>query len=105
MKEITLIGTIHKENGAATSFTLCDILKRISPEVIFLEVSNNDFIHFCRKRDRQNLESIAVAHYVSFSKVELVPVDQIIADEISFIAEKRKRGKAEKGSGKGVGAL
>ena len=89
MKEITLIGTIHKENGAANAASLFGILKSINPEVIFLEVSSNDFIGLYTKQEWQNLESIAVTQYLKFHEAELVPVDHTKADESSYMKSQK----------------
>ena len=42
-KTITLVCTVHNENGAANASNLFRLLERICPEVIFLEVPPNDF--------------------------------------------------------------
>jgi len=89
MKEITLIGTVHKENGDANPASLCEILESIKPEVIFLEVSSNDFNHFYIKRDWQNLESIAIFQYLNFHEAELVHVDQTKADVSSYMKSQK----------------
>jgi len=39
--QITLISTAHKENGKCNADELCNILKAIKPDVIFLEASQN----------------------------------------------------------------
>jgi len=37
MPNITLISTVHKEIGKCNADELCEIIEKISPEVIFLE--------------------------------------------------------------------
>lgn len=78
MKSITLVCTVHKENGAASASNLYKILEKIQPEVIFLEVTPDDFDNYYAA---PGLEPKAVIQYKRNRHVALVPVDLSIADK------------------------
>jgi hypothetical protein len=75
MNCVSLVCTVHEEQGLANVSELRAILERIRPEVIFLEVppaAFDDYYEICNQR---NLESNAVRQYRESHQVELVPVD------------------------------
>ncbi len=81
MKEITLVSTIHNENGAANAPNLNEIMQQIQPEVIFLEVSPDDFESCYVSSSRKSLESKAVHQYTKSRSTALVPVDLSVTDK------------------------
>ncbi len=46
MHNITFISTVHKENGKCNADELCEIIKKISPEVIFLEALDQTYSNY-----------------------------------------------------------
>ena len=46
MTRILLVGTVHEENGLATTSVLLDVLESVRPEVIFLEIPTASFPAF-----------------------------------------------------------
>ena len=74
MTRVSVVGTVHDENGHTTVSSLLAILGRIKPEVIFLEIPSAAF-HDYFEGNRSNLESAAAHRYRADHAVELVPVD------------------------------
>lgn len=72
MNRITVIATVHKENGAANSQALALILKRIAPEIIFVETPKEEMEQYFSSA---GLESRAIALLTKYQAVNLVPVD------------------------------
>lgn len=107
MYNITLIGTIHSENGQCNSDALYKIIESINPEVIFDELPNHLFDNYYgdsferyyinsillnRRPIELPLEVKCIKKYRQNYNIEIVPVDidvrQKIAeyqDEINFI--------------------
>src|SRR6266436_4701047 len=75
MNCVSLVCTVHEEQGLANVSELHAILARIQPEVIFLEVPPAAFDDYYEIFNRENLESNAVRQYRESHQVELVPVD------------------------------
>jgi hypothetical protein len=75
MCSVSLICTVHDENGRANVSELCAILDFVRPEVIFLEVPPAALEGYVDSRTRQNMESVAVERYRESHQVALVPVD------------------------------
>lgn len=73
MKRVSVVCTVHEENGPVIAGLLA-ILDRIKPEVIFLEVPPAAFADYFDSPQR-NLESHAVGRYRDSHPVDLVPVD------------------------------
>ncbi|HEV8335457.1 MAG TPA: hypothetical protein VGR67_03475 [Candidatus Polarisedimenticolia bacterium] len=71
---VSVVGTVHEEQGLANVSELHVILERIRPEVIFLEIPSAAFDDFL-DGTRSNLESIATRRYRDTHNVVLVPVD------------------------------
>jgi hypothetical protein len=74
MKRVSLVATVHKEQGLANASELQAILERIRPEVIFLELPAADFADYFDDI-RMPLEATAASRYRALYPVELVPVD------------------------------
>ena len=72
MKRVIVMATVHRENGAANSKALADILKRIKPELIFLETSKEEMNGFFSE---DSLEGLAITLLAKYQAIELVPVD------------------------------
>lgn len=76
MPRVTLIFTVHEEQGRANSKELFSILRQVRPEVIFLEVPEAAFDDFYRSRTRRNLEADAVFFFIEeCPQTTLIPVD------------------------------
>jgi hypothetical protein len=74
-KTISLVCTVHAEQGLANVTELLAILERLQPEVIFLELPSDAMGKFYVDGTQGNLESRAVDFYRQNKRVELVPVD------------------------------
>lgn len=82
MGKISVIATVHKDNGAADSAALGDILKRISPDVIFLETPPGQMEHYFSKR---SLESRAIQILSKYQSIDLIPVDIHVMDNAEIL--------------------
>ncbi len=89
MKSITLVCTVHKEKGAANVSNLYKILEHIQPEVIFLEVSPDDFDSYYITCNLEKLEPKAVIQYKANRHIDLVPVDISITDKNIYMKAQR----------------
>lgn len=80
MNKITFISTVHKELGKCNADELCDILKKISPEVIFLEALENSYTKYDKLKFssygvyHQKLEIQAMQKYGQITSFEYVPI-------------------------------
>lgn len=73
---VSIIFTIHEEQGPINANALHEILLRVRPEVIFLEVPPAAFDDFYLSRKRRNLESDAVNFFLkAHPQTKLIPVD------------------------------
>ena len=84
MKCISVVFTIHEENGLANIPELCAILKRIRPVVIFLETPPgvlNQYLNGCTSN---KFESASVRQYRASNRVEPVPVDLPTQEDCFF---------------------
>jgi hypothetical protein len=72
---ITLIFSIHKEIGICNSNALVKILKSISPDIIFEELSKDQYQESYDKRTLNNLESVAIGKYVKTHPIPHIPID------------------------------
>lgn len=75
MKCISVVCTIHEEDGRANIAELCAILERIRPEVIFLECPPSALDQYLKGCTSNQLESASVRQYCARKSVELVAVD------------------------------
>jgi len=73
MKTISLVCTVHEENGFASAAALCSILEHLRPEVIFFEAPADAFDELIITGPC--LESTAVRWYREANRVAVVPVD------------------------------
>ena len=83
MMRVSLVGTVHDEQGHASISNLLAILERIRPEVIFLEIPSAAS-HGYLDGTRSNLESTAARRYRESHNVVLVPVDLPTPEEAFF---------------------
>jgi len=88
MCNITLISTIHKENGKCNADELHRIIEEISPEVIFLEALESCYTEYSHRlfatSDVYNkrLEISAIQKYSHKHTFEYIPVlDDVLPDE------------------------
>ena len=75
MKTISLVCSVHQEQGPVNVPALCAILDRIRPDVVFLEIPPEPYADFVETERRSNLESTAVGTFRKVNQVDLVPVD------------------------------
>jgi hypothetical protein len=94
---VSLVGTVHEENGQASAMALQAILERTQPGVVFAEIPPS---HAARYKDGSHgtLESIAVERYVARNQVHLVPVDLAKPEQTFFDAAKDMFGAVERTS-------
>ncbi len=71
---ISLLGTVHVENGLANVSALKAILHHLRPEVIYAEISTGMLTDYL-DGSHGNLESVAVTQYRASHSVAVVPVD------------------------------
>jgi hypothetical protein len=80
MHKITLISTIHKKIGKCNTDELCEILEKITPDVIFLEALEDTYSKYQQNTFssfgvfHQKLEIRAIQKYRKISSFEYVPV-------------------------------
>lgn len=80
MHKIIFVSTVHKEIGKCNADELCEILEKVTPDVIFLEAlvdtyskyQQNIFSNFGVFHEK--LEIRAIQKYVSVSQFEYVPL-------------------------------
>lgn len=84
MKSISLVCTIHDENGRANIQELCAILEHIRPEVIFLETPRDALDEYLNGRTSNKLESAAVRQYCATNSARPIPVDLPTPEERFF---------------------
>lgn len=83
MTRVFVVGTVHEEQGLATTSALVAILERIRPEVIFLEIPHAAFSAF-DDGTRANLESGAARRFREVTGAVLIPVDLPTPEESFF---------------------
>ncbi|MDZ7757766.1 hypothetical protein [Rhodohalobacter sp.] len=101
MHHITLISTVHEENGKCNSDELCEIIEKISPEVIFLEALENTYSDYDKMRFssfgvfHKKLEISAIQKYSFNTSFKYIPVlDNGLSDSFekkyNIVCEKRE---------------
>jgi len=88
MKKITLIFTVHREQGACTSNILVGILEKINPEVVFEEIHPDRFDSYYKDKAIRTLETEAILTYIKRHTIRQVPVDNF---DLSKIKEYHKK--------------
>ena len=86
MTRVSVVGTVHEEDGLASVSELLPILERIQPEVIFLECPPEVFDQYLR--NPRKLESVAAKRYRESHNVVLIPVD-LATPEVDFFRRHR----------------
>lgn len=84
MSCVSVVFTVHEEQGRANVSELEAILVGIQPQVIFLEVPPADFNDYYETCSRVNLESRAVRQHRKRHSVKLVPVDLLTPEQEFF---------------------
>jgi hypothetical protein len=80
MQSITFVSTVHKQIGKCNSDELCEILKKITPEVVFLEALEDTYSKYQQYTFsnfgvfHEKLEISAIQKYRSLSQFEYIPV-------------------------------
>ena len=98
MNQITLISTIHEEIGKCNADELCEILEKISPEVIFLEALEKTYSEYDKMLSSfgifpKRLEIRAILKYSINASFEYIPV---LDNELSDSFEEKFRPVSEK---------
>jgi hypothetical protein len=75
MFNITLVCTVHFEQGQCNPVKLCEVIEHIKPDIIFEELSMANFHYFYNEARVANLETNAVKLYLQDNQVKHVPVD------------------------------
>lgn len=101
MPNITLISTVHKEIGKYNADELCEIIEKISPEVIFLEALEKTYSDYEKSMFssfgifHKKLEISAIQKYGVNTSFKYIPVlDNGLSDSFekkySIVCEKRE---------------
>jgi hypothetical protein len=77
MPEITLLGSIHKENGRCSSAEMARILEHIQPEVLFQEVPFRELLGKNYSYAQTILEIRAISEHLKRHTVLQIPVDTL----------------------------
>lgn len=77
MQRVTLISTIHSENGICNSDELSNIISELNPEIIFLEALKDTYSPY----EQSNFKNFAVLH----SKLEISAIQKYSLVNNSFI--------------------
>jgi hypothetical protein len=72
---VTLICTRHKESGNCNSYELYNIIQQIEPEIIFEELSHENFDAIYSQGSFTTLESNTVKKYKGKYRIDHIPVD------------------------------
>ena len=75
MLNINLISIVHKESGMCNSSELLKIIEKISPDVIYEELSPNLFSTFYKESGNSTLETSAIKNYLTKKPIPHIPVD------------------------------
>jgi len=75
MYNITLICTVHKENGKCNSEELHKIIEIINPEKIFEEIPYSTFTENYKEQSENILEINAIKNYLERNQVDQIPID------------------------------
>ena len=89
MHKITLVCSVHRENGLCNAGELLKILRAIEPDVVFEEMLPSDFDSYYRLGTKSNLESQAITRYREFKSFQQVPVDRYDMPE-NLLAELKR---------------
>jgi hypothetical protein len=84
MYNITLICTVHKENGNCNLNELYKIIETINPEIIFEEIPSFKFDAYYKEQSISTLETDAIKKYLQKYQIEHVPVDNYDLSDIHF---------------------
>jgi len=101
MQNITLISTVHKEIGKCNANELCEIIEKISPEVIFLEALETTYSDYEKSMFssfgiyHKSLEISSIQRYGVNITFKYIPVlDSGLSDSFekkySIVCEKRE---------------
>lgn len=75
MHNILLVCTRHQGLGSCNSVELRKIIERVNPEIIFEELSHNNFDLSYNKNTRVGLETDAIKAYLQDHSIAHIPVD------------------------------
>lgn len=82
MINIALIFTDHKERGICNSQELCNIIKQVSPDIIFEEIHQDLFDSYYKESIYSTLETNAIKLYLNSHSVTHIPVDWYNLNEV-----------------------
>ena len=102
MATITIVFTVHNEQGLCNQAELVRILREIDPEVIFEELRPLDFAEMYQESARHTLEMKAIIEFRNEKPVEQVPVDHFemkegLAADINKLLSYAERSHTEYG--------
>ena len=75
MSLITLIASVHSENGKCNSSELYEIIEQIAPDVIFEEIPSNKFAAIYNGLLSDSLETYTIKNYLDKFQIAHFPVD------------------------------
>lgn len=75
VRRITLVCTAHREFGKCNEHELLKILQAVGPEIIFEEISPDDFESRYADEFRHTMEMRAIKGYLKVIKARQIPVD------------------------------
>lgn len=81
MGTVTVTGTFHEERGRVSSSELNEILKRVNPEVVFIEEPPFEWKGPAGMAKTKPMEGAAISKYIEAASPKLVPVDLYTAPE------------------------
>lgn len=72
---LTIVFTIHQENGKCNSIELLKVIKKVSPEIIFEELQYSIFDRIYKENKQTTLETNAIKEYIKEHDFMHIPVD------------------------------
>src|SRR5688500_15134416 len=75
MCDINLICTRHNEGGNCNSDTLFGIIESINPDIIFEELSKDNYDSSYKEQSLITLETSAIKKYLQYRTITHIPVD------------------------------
>jgi len=97
LMRLSLVGTVHEENGLANVEELLAILECLTPDVIFAEIPTAEADQY-RNGSHGSLESMAVARHREGRQIAVVPVDLTKPEDAFFQCSRDMFKKVERTS-------
>lgn len=90
MPTVTLVTTIHRENGLCNAQELLKILRLLEPDTLFEEIRPADFAAYRANPPPTSLEAQAIGKYLEFKHAQRVPVDEFELPRDRLLENKRE---------------